>query len=133
MIIQDVVCLVFSGSCVLYFQQRRGAAALSWDVDTLWRQARFICERSRMRSCERHSPGTPLLRCFSNLPKVQVSILQSGRPQCSWQVLGCPCEPLWETWEKKTGGEEQYFNQTTAIPFVSETQGSRSGMVADVR
>ena len=32
MIIQDVVCLVFSGSCVLYFQQRRGAAALSWDV-----------------------------------------------------------------------------------------------------
>ena len=32
MIIQHVLCLVFSGSCVLYFQQRRGAAALSWDV-----------------------------------------------------------------------------------------------------
>ena len=56
MIIKDVVCLVFSGSCVLYFQQRRGAAALSWDVDTLWRQARFICERSRMRSCRRAQP-----------------------------------------------------------------------------
>ena len=56
MIIKYVVCLVFSGSCVLYFQQRRGAATLSWDVDTLWRQARFICERSRMRSGRRAQP-----------------------------------------------------------------------------
>ena len=53
---------------------------------------RSICERSRMLSPAGHSPGTPLLRCFSNPPQVQVSIPFTAGQQKEQEVCLGSCE-----------------------------------------